>query len=171
MGVPVCHCIVKSHLAKSWVFFALRCYLKTKGPRHLNKRWEIQLIIRKVVFTIPVHGSIWINRMFVSENVFPLLSFCFLSEMTWMLLLFCLVFISWLVSLGAAWSTAGIHSPFIIRKPLRCCFGCFLLMLLVSLKNFVLPSKLQLLSNNYFISQGLPTPTTYKKLKIYITVT
>lgn len=62
MGVPICHCIVKSHSAEFWVFFALRCYLKIKGPRHLNKRWEIQLIVGRLSLPGQPHGSTRTNR-------------------------------------------------------------------------------------------------------------
>lgn len=73
MGVPVCRCIVKSHSAKFWVFLALRCYLKIKGPRHLNKRWEIQLILARLSSQGQTHP-----RKHIDQQKYVYLRMCFL---------------------------------------------------------------------------------------------
>ena len=131
MGVSVCHCILKSHSAESWVFFALRCYLKTKESRHLNKRWEIQLIIRKAVFTMPAP---WKH---MDQQQYLYLRTCFLfllpgsiSDMTWMWLLFRGAFTLRLVCLQQCDPQLG-PQPFHHQKAFCCCFSCFLLMLLI----------------------------------------
>ena len=137
MGVPVCRCIVKSHSAKSWVFFSLRCYLKTKGPRHLNKRWEIQLVIKKAASTT---AAPWKH---VDQQKYLNLGMCFLfpllfhkwTDLDVTVIFSCIYFVAGF--LGVAWSTAGVRRPFIIRKPLCCCLHCLLLMLLILWKMWV----------------------------------
>ena len=115
MGVTVSLHREKSS-AKSWVSFALRRHLKTKGPRHLNKRWEIQLIIKKGAFTMEA------PQKHVDQQKYLYLRMCFCL---------CLLFYKWndrnvtvifsciySVSgfLGVAWPTAGLLRPFIIRN-------------------------------------------------------
>lgn len=132
MGVPVCRCIVKSHSAKFWVFFALRCYLKIKGPRHLNKRWEIQLIVGRLSSQGQPHGSILTNRnmcIWGCVSSFPLL-FQKWDDLhlivIFVLYLFCGSF--FLGQCDPQLETSAFSSSW---KPLCCCLGCFLLMPLV----------------------------------------
>lgn len=160
MGVSACHWILRSHSAKSWVVFALRCYLKTTGPRHLNKRWEIQLVTRKVSFGRPApwkhvdqqNISIWEFVSCVS------LLFHKWNDLDMIVILLCIYFVA-----GFSWGSM-IHrwgpQPFHHQETFVLLFGLFPSHASHSLKHFSLPSKLQLLSENYCISQGLLTPAT-----------
>lgn len=123
--------------AKSWVSFALRCHLKTKGPRHLNKRWEIQLIIKKGAFTMEA------PQKHMDQQKYLYLRMCFRlcllfykwNDLKVTVIFSCILSVSGF--LGVAWPTAGLLRPFIIRKPLCCCLGRFLLMLLILRKIWV----------------------------------
>lgn len=164
MGVSVCHCILKSHLAKSWIFFALRCYLKTKGSSHLNRRWEIQLIIGKVVITMPAPWKLTDQQKQVYLRIcflFPL-PFPKWNDPDVTIVLSCIYFV--VGFLGAASSTAGALSPFITREPLRCCFACILLILHSLWKFLVFP-----VSCNSF-PRDTPPLSLKRKSKIYTIV-
>lgn len=152
MGVPVCLCIVKSHSAKFWVFFALSCYLKTKRPRHLNKRWEIQLIVGRLSSQGQAQGSIWTNRNMCIWGCVssPPLLFQKWDGLDLMVIVPCIYFVPlfFLGGMTHSWSPQPFHhwETFVLL------FGLFPFDASRSLKNFGLPSKLHLFCNNHFIS-------------------
>ena len=113
MGVPMSLHREKS-LAKSWVFFALRCHLKTKRLRHLNKRWEIQLIIKNGAFTMEA------PQKHMDQQKYLYLRMCFhlcllfykWNDLNVTVIFSCVYSVSGFF--GVAWPIAGLLRPFII---------------------------------------------------------
>lgn len=132
----------------------------------VDKRWELQLIIRKVTFAVVAHSvSCWSTVIFLSENVgfFFLLLFSKWEALN--AVVNCLIFTAGLALLWAVWNSATVLALAPVLSEDLCAFGHFDSSWYFSLLERCCYCRKTVVTHNYTIFPG-PSNLCYLKKKI-----